>query len=437
MKNALPFLAFLICGSAVFAFQDAPRLPANADIQDLLTWLDEYNPALRAAKHDIAAADAVVETKGYLPDPTAGLTLFAVEVETRVGPQRQKLDLSQTVPWPGKLKLEKEGASLSARAAREDIEILRFRIHRQFKYLYAQYYFLGKSLEINKDHLILLESLDSVVDTKYRTGETSYSNLVRIDVEIDRFRDRITTLQDMAAPVLAQLNALLGRAQNHPISFPGMLHDTQIDLTVAPEDTIFKGLPNTNPQLRTLEHLDSAAQNQIEQSRLAGKPDFRFNMSYINTGSAIMNGVVGSGDDPLMFGVGVNIPWNRKKYKAMETVAYHRRQNIVQERADTLNQLTAELKNAFFAYRDAHRKIGLYRDSILPKAMESWMVTLKSFESDSSDFLDVIDAEQTLLEFKLSLHRAMADRTRAMADIEMLTGVPLPMPRSHQGGHGH
>ena len=436
MKKSSPILVFFLC-CAGFAFQDAPRLPANADMHDLLTWLDEYNPALRAAKHDIATADAVIETKGYLPDPTVDLTLYAVEVETRVGPQRQKLSLSQSMPWPGKLALEKQGAELVALASREEIEVLRFQIHRQFKYLFAQYYFIGKSIEITKEHLILLESLDSVVDIKYRTGETSYSNLVRIDVEIDRFRDQVSTFEDMAAPVLAQMNALLGRDQDHPISFPGMLHDTQIDLTVAPEETIFKGLPNTNPQLRTLEHLDSVAQNQIEQSRLAGKPDLRFHMSYINTGSAIMPGVVGSGDDPLLFGVGVNIPWQRKKYKALETVTYHRQQRLAQERQDTLNHLSSELKSAFFTYRDARRKIDLYRDSILPKAMESWMVTLKSFESDSSDFMDVIDSEQTLLEFNLSLHRAIADRTRAMADIEMLTGVPLPMPRSHQGGHGH
>ena len=45
---------------------------------------------------------------GALPDPRLTYRYFVEEVETRVGPQRQAVGLSQTVPWPGR------------RAARED-----------------------------------------------------------------------------------------------------------------------------------------------------------------------------------------------------------------------------------------------------------------------------------------------------------------------------
>ena len=106
-----------------------------------------------------------------------------------------------------------------------------------------------------------------------------------------------------------------------------------------------------------------------------------------------------------------------------------RRRN--QKEAQRLLSLEASAARALFDYRDAERKLRLYRDSLVPKAEQSLKATSAAYEAGAGDFLDVLDAERVLLEFHLSRERALADRVRSFAELEMLTGTDLK-PRSER-----
>jgi outer membrane protein TolC len=79
-----------------------------------------------------------------------------------------------------------------------------------------------------------------------------------------------------------------------------------------------------------------------------------------------------------------------------------------------------------YNFRDAERKIDLYRDTLVPKAKQSYNVIQKAFTTGKTDFLDVVDAERTLLEFELSYERALADRAQRLAKLEELIGQEIP-----------
>jgi len=437
MKRTIFVLVTFVIMSGYGAAQDGenPTLHSQSHLSDYLRYLDAHSPVLKQESHRIEAAIAAEEIAGTLPDPNLNLSVFAQEVETRVGPQKQKLGVSQSLPWKGKRSLQTQLAQEETYRVQENREARRQELHFKFKNYYADYFFIGKALVINQEHLVLLENLEKVVDTKYRAGETGYTNLVRIDVEMDRFRDRIASLKDLALPTRAAMNAMLGRAIEAPINFPKMLHDARESAwLLEAEPIISQSLMKTNPQMRASQHLVTSRETARSLAQLKRRPDFKVGVDWINTGSAVMAGVPESGKDPLVFSVGVNIPWNKRKYNAMERVAGEHYLASVEEQNNLEYQLTAQLKRAFYDYRDALRKIELYRDTVMPKARESMSVTLMSFEHDVSGYLDVIDAEQTLLEFALSMNQAMADRTRALARIELISGVPLPL---NSPAHGH
>ncbi len=56
------------------------------------------------------------------------------------------------------------------------------------------------------------------------------------------------------------------------------------------------------------------------------------------------------------------------------------------------------------------------------KAEEALASTEASFQADSSDFQDLIEAERVLLEFQLSRERARADQLRAQAKLDRHLG---------------
>ena len=96
------------------------------------------------------------------------------------------------------------------------------------------------------------------------------------------------------------------------------------------------------------------------------------------------------------------------------------------ERRDRENSLIVDLKMELYNFRDAERKIDLYRDTLVPKAKQSFTVIQKAFTAGKTDFLDVVDAERTLLEFELSYQRARANRAQRLAKLEELIGQEIP-----------
>lgn len=92
------------------------------------------------------------------------------------------------------------------------------------------------------------------------------------------------------------------------------------------------------------------------------------------------------------------------------------------ERDEMQNNLKAELGMAIFKFRDAERRIGLFATSLVPKATQALEVAKQEFSTGKADFMTLIDAQRTHLEFRLMLERATADREIALGEIGCCIG---------------
>jgi outer membrane protein TolC len=79
----------------------------------------------------------------------------------------------------------------------------------------------------------------------------------------------------------------------------------------------------------------------------------------------------------------------------------------------------------------------LYRDVLIPKAKESIGSTETAFRAGAASFLDLVDAERSLLEFELSFERALANRAQRLAELEMLVGRTMPRAADARGNSSH
>jgi len=95
------------------------RLPADPGLSDYLALAALRNPGLKAAWYRWQATRERAPQVRSLPDPMLRYGYFIREVETRVGPQRHRLGLSQRIPWPGKLVLAGQVADRAAAAERK------------------------------------------------------------------------------------------------------------------------------------------------------------------------------------------------------------------------------------------------------------------------------------------------------------------------------
>ncbi len=122
-----------------------PELKENAPLKDFLAYAALNNPQLEAAFNRWKAALEMVSQARTLPDPRFNYGYFIQEVETRVGPQEQRVGLSQMFPWFGKLKLRGEAALEGANAAQQQYEAAKLKLFDEVNQAYYELYYLGRA----------------------------------------------------------------------------------------------------------------------------------------------------------------------------------------------------------------------------------------------------------------------------------------------------
>ncbi len=368
-----------------------------------------------------AAAERIPEARG-LPDPRLSYGYFARSVETRVGPQRHKLGVAQALPWFGKRRLRGEIADNEAQALYEAAEATKLKLFHRVRHTWHELAYLRRAIEITESNIRLLKDLEGVAQTKVQGG-AGLAGVASAQVELGRLEDRRLTLLDLREPLSARFNAALGRATDADAPWPdaNTISARRID-----GDALGAWLAESNPELRELDSRIMANQKAVDLARKNYNPDVTLGVDYTQTDRRGVAGLRGDGKDPVMAMFSINIPLWRRKQDAALQAAQSRREASLAARADQENLLRADLKMALYRYRDAERKIDLYRDTLTPLAEQSLSVAQQSWEAGKADFLNIIDAERQLLEFRLQFERARANREQCLAEIEMLVGRELP-----------
>jgi cobalt-zinc-cadmium efflux system outer membrane protein len=395
---------------------------SSAGLEDYLSYAAQHSPALKAAFYQWKS---VVEKSGYtgaLPDPRISYTYFLETVETRVGPQNQRIMLRQSFPWFGTLDAKKQITLEAANAAYQKFQSQRLRLHYQVKSAYYEYYYLGRDITITRDNLELLGFWESVARAKYRVALKQHPDVIKAQVELGKIEDRLYTLEDRVAPAAAQLRAATNLPNDIALPVPTEIQIDEID--VVREQVIEQAL-SENPDLKAVESL---VDKQVAVRRLAGKmslPNFFVGLDYIETGDAINSSMPESGKDPWMATVGISVPiWfgANKARKEEADAQYRRAQNIL---ADAQNKLVALTETIIFGYEDALRKTRLYRDGLVPKAEQSLNANYTAYQAGEADFLNLLDAQRQLLDFQLMYERSKSNLAVRRAEIEMITGREL------------
>ena len=401
-----------------------PVLDEDSGLEKYLEYAALNNAGLKAAFLRWKAALERVSQAGVPPDPRFTYGYFIRNVETRVGPQRHRFAINQTFPWLGKLGLREDKAAQSANALEAVYEARKLNLFYQVKEPYFEYAYLARAIEVTKENVELLSFFERIARAKYGVGVMPQSAVTRVQVELGKLEDRLSTLKDLRAPIVAKLNAALNRPSRAELPWPKPIQD----FTVQPsDDELLARLHENNPDLRALDFKINEAKVGMELARKDYFPDVTLDVQWIETGEAANPATDDSGKDPIIAGISFNLPIWYGKLNAGEREASARFHSSMEERRERENRLKADFQMALYRYRDADRKLRLFLDSLIPKGKQSLEVNLQEFETGTGSILDVIDAQRTLLQFELEVERARADQAQRLAQLEMLVGKEIPV----------
>ena len=420
---------FLIMGVVAFVFIPsvwASQQPGDANnlqtLQDYLRYAALNNAGLKAAVEQRRVAEEQVPQAKSLPDPKFTYGYFINEVETRVGPQKQKFGIMQVFPWFGKIEARTDAATASEKAARKRYEAAMLKLFFEVKDAFYEYTYLASAVEIARENLKLIKHFEEVARIKYIAAATGHPDVIRAQVELAKLEDHLEALEDLRRPVVARLNAVLNRPTAARLDWPKKQEFQQVHLD---RSQMIEMLKDRNPELAGLDWEVEAAKKRVELAKKKFYPDIGVGVDWIQTDGAISSGVSGSGEDPVILMFSMNLPLWRGSYKAAERQAKANVRKITQQKIDTENNILAKAVQVLYNFEDSTRKTHLYGDILVSKAEELVQASETAYKAGTVDFLSLIDAQQMLLRYQLAYERAVTDNQQKLAELEMLVGMNL------------
>lgn len=400
----------------------------TTNLQNYLIYASKNNPGLKAAFNRWKAELEKVTQVKSLPDPTFNFAYFIREVETKVGPQQMKIGLMQKFPWFGKLKLKEEKSLERARALKQNFERVKLELFYKVKKLYYDYYFISRSIVIIKENITLIEAVNEQIGSMYSTGIASYSNLIRMQVELDKLKDKMISLKDKLPSVRIALNAVMNSPLEKEIRVENKIENTEF---YHDYNGLINIMKTNSPELKVLDHFTLSEEAGVKLAKKNFFPDLSIGADVIFTGDSPVPGITDNGKDPFLIKMSLNLPIRFKKLNASVREAKLRLDSIKFDRIEKENRIISSLESALFKFKDYKRIINLYKDSLIPKAQQAFEVTKTAFSTGKSGFLDFIDTQRTLLDFELILEKAKSSYFQNIALIEKIIGKNLQIGKEN------
>jgi outer membrane protein TolC len=403
-----------------------PVLSETPTLDECILYALRESRDVRAAYSLYQAALEKAPQVSVLPEPRLSYGYFINAIETRSGPMRHKVGLAQPIPWFGKLSLREEIATAEARAAYYSFLFRKNKLVSEVVKAFYELAYLGEAKSITEANLELLKRWENVLAQRYRSQVGTQANLIKVQVELGKLEDKLKELNEFQEPLKAQLNALLNRRTSSPLSLKSSALEKPLDpktisISSSSKQALEEVLSQNNPELLLLQALTTARENGIALAEKEFYPDFSIGADYTVIGDRDQAGS-DSGDDGLAAVFSISIPINFSKYRAGLREAKHKRTATKQMVEAKQLQLASALARNLFDLSDSKRRINLYKTTLVPKAEEALESTFTAFESGESSFLDLLDTERELLDFKLMLSRSQADLAISGSQLRSLLG---------------
>lgn len=391
----------------------------------------ERNPKLARLAAEAAATAQRAPQVRALPDPMASLTWFAMTPETRVGPQRAAVSLTQRMPWFGTLKVDEQAALWDALGHRAVFEEARLEVVTAMRTHYHELQFLAAEQGLVAEDRATLDHYAELALARYASGVGLDQPVIKIQAEITRIDARLLEVETRRAAVVARINATRDRPQTTPVlvSELGHLqsgsHDLEVLRRIALDD---------RPEMAAAKARIEAAALRVESAENASSPSLVFGLNYVNVGrrddaAGRLDPPGDDGQDILGLTGGISLPVWKTALTARVEEAVQRRLAAEERLRETAASIDAELGELVHRIPLLEDQTGLYEDVLVVQARQSLESAESAYAAGTASALDLLDAERVLLQVRIAAARARADLAVAHARLERAVAGPLEVGR--------
>lgn len=328
-----------------------------------------------------------------LPNTQFGFGYFASEPETRTGAQRFKLSVKQMIPWFGSITSRQNYVNSLADAKFEDIAISKRKLIVSVSQQYYNLFTIREKQAILKKNIALLKTYETMALTSVETAKATAVDVLKLQIRQNDLEQLIEVLEQQFLSQQTKLNTLLNRKKDIRIEvldslvMPNSLEAIGTDLSLHPELLKYDKLYKSVEQSEIL--------NQKEQ-----KPMIGFGLDYMAVSERPNRSFSDNGKDVVMPMVSLSIPIFNKKYSSKTKQNKLKQEELLFDKQTRQNKLTSMLDVVVNERASAKISFDTYTKN-LEKVDNAEQILLKSYESGTINFNDVLDIQELQLKFQM------------------------------------
>lgn len=397
------------------------------------------NPSLRAARERIAAARARVGPAGLRPDPKldVGLRDFPLSRPGFYDNFTMKMvGLSQTIPYPGKLGLQRRAAEREFDATQAALAGATRQVARDVRDAYYDLAFTDRALDVVARNQRVLVDLIKVTEGRYAVGVAAQQDVLRARVEASRLAEQAVALTEQRRAALAQLNAVLDRPSDTPAPDPTVptriaraavadsashVRFTSVALGARAADSPLPPLAELqeralreSPALREHDAMIAAQRARLELAQKEHLPDFDVSFDYGQR--------VGYRD---LVTATVSIPLRLQKRQKQDALVVAARADLAALEAEHMaqrNAIRADVARLDAALERQRAQLALYKTAIIPQGRASLTSATASYQVGRVEFLTLLDNQATLFNYETEYFRVLTEFAKTLAELERVVG---------------
>jgi outer membrane protein TolC len=412
-------------------------LPPSVRLADLVEHAYTNNPSIQQARE---AWRATVEkyrvTTGY-PDPQLMVTWFPEPIETRLGPQDWNAQISQMIPFPGKLSKAGELVAAEARIARLKLDKAVKETLLAVKESYYELWYIRQARRVTRHNADLLDHIRKVAETAHAADRVTLTDVVKAQSQSGQLQYDALLLEELEQTEITRLNGLLNR---NPGAEMGELVPPTFQPMAADLETVYRLAEANQEDILMAQVGVDKGDTQVSLARFQNLPDFKIGLFYAGIGNPdVPVQPEDAGRDAIGLQAGISIPlWFGKNNSRVDRAMAEKSRARAEKRA-RINTVQTNIRTLYFKARNAERVIRLYQSDLVPQAARSMALAETWYQAGESSFTDFIETQAVWYNFQLALARARADFGINLARLERMAGSPLtgdvqaPTPSAGKG----
>ena len=379
------------------------------------------SPELAVFSWELRAQDARILQAGRPPNPVVSALVEDLGAATRVTgaeglvqPQTT-IQLSQMIELGGKRVARQRLAERTRDLAAWDFEAVLIDVFTRVARTFIDVLASQQAVALSERTLRLVEEVRQTVGARVTAGVVSPIEQTKAEVALATVRIESDRAKRTLAADRTRLAALWGGAAARFESAAG-------DLTVLPAVPAFGALQDRlarNPELARWSTEIAQREAALEVERSKRVPDVTVSAGYRRFTDLDSNA--------LLIGASVPLPLFDRNRGGIQEASARVSKAQAEQRAAQMRVTTA-LAEAYRALAGAQDEVATLGANVIPGAQSAFEAVSEGYRLGRFGYLDVLDAQRTLVSANAQYLRALAEFHKAVAEVERLIGAPLAVP---------